>query len=209
MAEIKVKSYVVSDFGTNCYFVTNADTKEMLIVDPGDNAPMLASNIDKEQLKPMAILLTHGHLDHASAAEELAKIANVDYKEYGLEMLKAGTDLSDYTAQELIALDCKKCELKDKKAKIAQVNTADIPEMMKRKAEFEEAIAKDIEENNLDIFVFAITDIINSNSQAIVLGKATEVFEKGFNTKLEDNTAFLPGVVSRKKQILPVLQENA
>lgn len=73
MAEIKVKSYVVSDFGTNCYFVTNADTKEMLIVDPGDNAPMLASNIDKEQLKPVAILLTHGHLDHASAAEELAK----------------------------------------------------------------------------------------------------------------------------------------
>ena len=73
MAEIKVKSYVVSDFGTNCYFVTNEDTKEMLIVDPGDNAPMLASNIDKEQLKPTAILLTHGHLDHASAAEELAK----------------------------------------------------------------------------------------------------------------------------------------
>ena len=117
--------------------------------------------------------------------------------------------VKDYTAQELIALDCKKCELKDKKAKIAQVNIADIPEMMKRKAEFEEAISKDIEENNLDIFVFAMTDIINSNSQAIVLGKAKEVFEKGFNTKLEDNTAFLPGVVSRKKQILPVLQENA
>lgn len=148
-------------------------------------------------------------VEDEKAVEELAKIANVDYKEYGLEMLKAGTDLSDYTAQELIALDCKKCELKDKKAKIAQVNTADIPEMMKRKAEFEEAISKEIEENNLDIFVFAITDIINSNSQAIVLGKAKEVFEKGFNTKLEDNTAFLPGVVSRKKQILPVLQENA
>lgn len=143
------------------------------------------------------------------AVEELAKIAGVDYKEYGLEMLKAGTDLSDYSAEELIGLDCKKCELKDKKAKVAQVNTADIPEMMKRKAEFEAAISKDIESNGLDLFVFAITDIINSNSQAIVLGKETQIFEKGFNTKLEDNTAFLPGVVSRKKQILPVLQENA
>lgn len=148
-------------------------------------------------------------LEDEKAVEELSKIAGVDYKEYGLEMLKAGTDLSDYSAEELIGLDCKKCELKDKKAKVAQVNTADIPEMMKRKAEFEAAISKDIESNGLDLFVFAITDIINSNSQAIVLGKEVEIFEKGFNTKLEDNTAFLPGVVSRKKQILPVLQENA
>ena len=57
--------------------------------------------------------------------------------------------------------------------------------------------------------MFVITDILESNSQAIVLGNSTEIFEKGFNKKLEDNTAFLPGVVSRKKQILPVLQENA
>ena len=143
------------------------------------------------------------------AIKELAQIAGVDYNSYGLEMLKAGTDLSDYTAEELIALDCKKCDLKDKKAKVAQVNTADITEMMKRKADFEAAIKKDIEENNLDIFVFVITDILESNSQAIVLGNSTDIFEKGFNKKLEDNTAFLPGVVSRKKQILPVLQENA
>lgn len=73
MTEIKVESYVVSDFGTNCYFVINAETKEMLIVDPGDNATMLAAKIEDEQLKPVAILLTHGHLDHASAAEELAQ----------------------------------------------------------------------------------------------------------------------------------------
>ena len=73
MTEIKVESYVVSDFGTNCYFVINTETKEMLIVDPGDNATMLAAKIEDEQLKPVAILLTHGHLDHAGAAEELAK----------------------------------------------------------------------------------------------------------------------------------------
>lgn len=148
-------------------------------------------------------------IEDKKAVEELSEIAGVDYIEYGLEMLKAGTDLSDYTAEELIGLDCKKCELKDKKAKVAQVNTADIPEMMKRKVEFENAINKDIAENNLDLFVFAITDIINSNSQVIVLGKETGIFEKGFNVKLEENTAFLSGVVSRKKQILPVLQENA
>lgn len=148
-------------------------------------------------------------LEDEEAVKALAKIAGVDYEEYGLEMLKAGTDLSDYSAEELISLDCKKFELNGKQAKVAQVNTADIPEMMKRKAEYEAAISKDIEDNNLDLFVFAITDIINSNSQAVVLGSATDIFEKGFKVTLEENTAFLPGVVSRKKQIIPVLQENA
>lgn len=148
-------------------------------------------------------------VEDENAVKELEKISGLNAQVYGLDMLKAGTDLSGFTADELISLDCKVCALKDKNAKVAQVNTADINDMMNRKEEIEQAINADIEKNNLDLFVFAITDIINSNSQAIVLGKNTDIFERGFNKKLEDNTAFLPGVVSRKKQILPVLQENA
>ena len=148
-------------------------------------------------------------VEDENAVKELEKISGLNAQVYGLDMLKAGTDLSGFTADELISLDCKVCALKDKNAKVAQVNTADINDMMNRKEEIEQAINADIEKNNLDLFVFAITDIINSNSQAIVLGKNTDIYEKGFNKKLEDNTAFLPGVVSRKKQILPVLQENA
>ena len=86
MAEIKVESYMVSEFGTNCYFVINTDTKEMLVVDPGDNAPALADAIEKEQVKPAAILLTHGHLDHAGASEELAQ--KFDIKIYAHEAEK-------------------------------------------------------------------------------------------------------------------------
>ena len=148
-------------------------------------------------------------VEDENAVKELEKISGLNAQVYGLDMLKAGTDLSGFTADELISLDCKVCALKDKNAKVAQVNTADINDMMNRKEEIEQAISVDIEKNNLDLFVFAITDIINSNSQAIVLGKNTDIFERGFNKKLEENTAFLPGVVSRKKQILPVLQENA
>ena len=143
------------------------------------------------------------------AVKELAEIAGLDYEKYGLDMLKAGTDLSDLSGDELINLDCKEFNLNDKKAKVAQVNTADIPEMMTRKAEFEAAMQKDIATNGVDLFVFAITDIINSNSEVIVLGNSAPIFEKAFGKTLEDNTACLPGVVSRKKQILPVLQENA
>ena len=124
-------------------------------------------------------------------------------------MLKAGTDLSDFTAEQLINLDAKKVDINGNSVIVAQVNTVDINDVMKNKAELERVINKKISEQNLDLFMFVITDILNSNSETIVLGNRTDIVEKGYNVKLENNTAFLPGVVSRKKQILPVLQENA
>ena len=141
-------------------------------------------------------------------AEELNKIAGINIEEYGLAMLKAGTDLSDLTEEELIDLDAKEFEIGSLKVIVAQVNTASIPDMMTRKAKIEEAIKNKMDEKNLDLFFFAITDIINSNSQIIALG-ATDLVEKSYNVKLVDNTALLEGVVSRKKQIIPVLTENA
>lgn len=140
------------------------------------------------------------------AVEELSKIAKVNVEEYGLEMLKAGTDLDIYTAKELVNLDAKTIEKETIKYTIAQVNTVSIPDVLKRQAEIEEAMKAEIEERNLDVFVFAITDIVNSNSMAIVLGDRTDVVSKTY--KIENNTAYMEGVVSRKKQILPMVEKN-
>ncbi len=141
-------------------------------------------------------------------ANELAKIANIDINKYGLELLKAGTDLSDFTPSELINIDCKEFVEGNFKFQVAQVNTACIEDVLKDKENIENAINTVISNNNLNLFVFLITDIINSNSSCIVLGNNTNVFEKAFNTNLENNTAFLEGVVSRKKQVAPVLLKN-
>ena len=123
-------------------------------------------------------------------------------------MLKAGTDLSGFTAEELVNLDAKQVTLQDKvKAKISQVNTADIDEVMVRKAEIEAALIKEKDSLGLDLVFFLITDIINSNSQVITFGN-NELVEKSYSVKVENNTAFLPGVVSRKKQVIPVLTAN-
>lgn len=135
-------------------------------------------------------------------AEELAKIANVDLQAYGLDMLKAGTDLSDYTAEELINIDSKPFTTNGIKYQVAQVNTASIEDVLKDKEKIEEAMAKYMHENEEELFVFLITDIIGNNSQVIALGKQ-DVVEKAFDVKLEENTAFLSGVVSRKKQVVP------
>jgi len=142
-------------------------------------------------------------------ARSLAEIANIDIENYGMEMLKAGTDLSDFTPEELINLDSKESEAGESKVQVAQVNTACIEDVLKDKEKIEQAINNFINTNGRNLFVFAITDIINSNSQIIALGDRTDIVEKAFNVTLKDNMAFLPGVVSRKKQIIPVLKENA
>lgn len=143
------------------------------------------------------------------AVEMLSQIANVDYRVYGLDMLKAGTDLSDYSAEDLINIDAKCVDMNGNKVKIAQVNTVDIEAVFENQAELENVINNTISNEKLDLFVFAATDIVNSNSEALVLGKRTDIVEKAYNVKLENNRTFLPGVVSRKKQMLPIMQENA
>ena len=140
------------------------------------------------------------------AVEALAKIANVDANTYGLEMLKAGTNLDKYTEAELINLDAKKVEKDDVKYVIAQVNTVSIPDVLKRKAKLEDEINKEIQNKGLSLFVFVITDIVNSNSEAIVLGQRTDAISKEY--ELKDNVAVMPGVVSRKKQVLPLVEKN-
>lgn len=135
-------------------------------------------------------------------SNELAKIAGVNLNEYGLEMLKAGTDLSEFTPEELINIDSKPFTTNGVKFQVAQINTVCIEDVLKDKESIERAIRDFMANNSVDSFLLMITDIIENNSQIIVIGKP-EIAEKAFNIKLKDNMAFLPGVVSRKKQIVP------
>lgn len=147
--------------------------------------------------------------DDKKALEELSKIAELDYNTYGMDMLKAGTDLSSFTIKQILNLDAKAIALKDVKSIIAQVNTASIPEVMKMQKELEDGMKKIIKEKDLDLFMFLITDIVNSNTQTIALGERADIVEKAYGVKLENNSALLKGVVSRKKQVVPVMTENA
>ena len=144
-----------------------------------------------------------------ATAKELAKIAEIDIDKYGMDMLKAGTDLSSFSIEEILNLDAKQTSLKDKNSIIAQVNTASIDEVLKMKADLETGMKKIIAEKGLDLFMFVITDIVESNSKAIVLGNSASIAEKAYNEKIIDNVIELKGVVSRKKQIVPIMIENA
>ncbi|MGO4729581.1 manganese-dependent inorganic pyrophosphatase [Paenibacillus sp. 2KB_22] len=142
-----------------------------------------------------------------AAARELAAIAGVDADSYGLDMLKAGADLSQKTIAELISLDAKEFVMGQSKVEIAQVNAVDVNDVLVKQPELEAAIEAIISSKGLDLFVFVVTDILNNDSVALAYGASTKAVEKAYNVTLSDSRALLKGVVSRKSQIVPVLTE--
>ena len=142
------------------------------------------------------------------AAKELAEIAGVNADEFGLDMLKAGADLSDKSVEQLLSIDAKEFSMGTYKVEIAQVNAVDTNDVLSKQSELEQAVQGIIENKGLDLFLLVVTDILNNDSVGIALGNKAEVVEKAFNVSLENNTALLKGVVSRKKQIVPVLTES-
>ena len=141
------------------------------------------------------------------AARELADIAGVNADRYGMEMLKAGADVSGKTVEQLLSLDAKEFQMGHAKVEIAQVNAVGVEDVLNRREEIESALSRKVEENGLDLFLFVVTDILTNDSTAIAVGKAAEAVEQAFNVRLAGNQALLKGVVSRKKQIVPPLTE--
>ncbi len=76
MGKLQIAHYMVGPVQTNCYFAINKEIKEALVIDPGEEAARLMQQIKAQGLTVAAILLTHGHFDHAGAAEELSTLCN-------------------------------------------------------------------------------------------------------------------------------------
>ncbi|WP_028783785.1 manganese-dependent inorganic pyrophosphatase [Thalassobacillus devorans] len=145
--------------------------------------------------------------EDVAAAKELENIAGIDAEKYGLEMLKAGADISDKTMAELISLDAKNFDMSGANVEVAQVNTVDTSDVLANQSEIETEMQKAIDEKGLDLFVFVVTDILTNDSTAVVLGEKAAAVEKAFDVTLSENKAVLEGVVSRKKQIVPPLTD--
>ena len=141
----------------------------------------------------------------AKAGKELAEIAGVDLKEYGLEMLKAGTALGDKSEAELLNMDMKIFEIDGAKIGVAQVNTVNEAEVLERKEKLLAEIDNIIAKEGLTFFMLAITNILTNDSAALISGDGNDVVEKAFGEKVDSNLVTLKGVVSRKKQIIPPL----
>ena len=142
-------------------------------------------------------------IQDVNMCKKLAKIAEINIEEFAREMFKAGTSLKGKTVVEIFNQDFKPFQIADIKIGIAQVNTMDIEGFMPLKDEMLKYMETKSKEANLDIVLLLLTDILNEGSQILVVGDKPEIIEKAFKVELNDNTAFLPGVLSRKKQVVP------
>ncbi|WP_432738988.1 manganese-dependent inorganic pyrophosphatase [Ligilactobacillus agilis] len=144
--------------------------------------------------------------DDIEIGKKLAAIAGVDYETYGLEMLKAGTNLAAKTEAELIEADAKSFEMGGLTVRIDQVNTVDLEDVFSRESAFRAAIEAENKAQGYDLFLLMATNILDSNTRLLVVGEGQDKVEAAFGVKLVDGKADLPGVVSRKKQVVPPLQ---
>jgi manganese-dependent inorganic pyrophosphatase len=139
------------------------------------------------------------------AGRELSKIAEIDLAVYGVEMLKAGTALDDKTINELLNMDMKIFDVNDFKIGIAQINAVDEKAILAKKEEILLEISNIMKSDNLNMFMFVVTNILTNNSMGLVAGEKQEIIEKVFGSKIINSELALEGIVSRKKQIVPPL----
>lgn len=133
----------------------------------------------------------------------LAEIAGINVEEFAKEMFKAGTSLKGKTVEEIFNQDFKPFTIGETKVGIAQVNTMDIEGFMPLKNDMLKYMDTKANEAGLDMTLLLLTDILNEGSQILVAGNQPEIAEKAFNVTLNESTAFLDGVLSRKKQVVP------
>ena len=188
--------------GSTCTLVYNL-YKEANIVPDKNIAGILLSAILSDTLLFKSPTCT---LKDQLVAKDLAQIAEIkNIEEYGMEMLIAGTSLEDMSIIDILKIDLKEFNMNGIEVAISQLNTVDINGVMNRQAEIEKVIIDEINANGHDLFLLVITDIVNSGSQIIALGDNISLIENAFKVKIENNSAWLKGVVSRKKQIVPFL----
>ena len=141
------------------------------------------------------------------AANELSEIADIaDIQNYGEQMLMAATSLEGYTPDELLEIDRKKFTFGEGvTAYISQINTLDFDSTIKLKDDLLKAMDLHLQETEGDLAIVMITDLKRNSSELLVIGKKIDLARKAFSIDADKDCIHLDGVVSRKKQIIPLL----
>lgn len=138
----------------------------------------------------------------------LAEIADIDIQSFAKDMFKAGTSLQGKTVEDLFHQDLKIFNVLGHKVGVSQVGTMDIEGFGSMKEKMLELMDSKAKDGGFDILLLMLTDIINDGSELLAAGPDKEIVGKTFNVKFVDNSVYLPGILSRKKQVIPQLTET-
>lgn len=140
-------------------------------------------------------------------AEKLALIAGVNIEEFGHEMYRAGTSLVGRTSEEIIYEDFKEFKMGDLLLGIGQVETMDTDSLGQLTGGLLEEMEKIRAKRGYDLVLLMVTDILKEGTELLIAGTPTEAIEKAFGCQVADQKTYLPGVMSRKKQVVPPLTQ--
>ena len=136
----------------------------------------------------------------------LAKIAEIDIEQYATDMFTAGSDLKGKTAAEICSQDFKKFNAGDIKFGVGQINSMSTEELGNIKETVVPYLPELAVSQKLDMVFFMMTNILEESTYLLMYGANTEeVVTTAFATEIQGQEAYLPGVVSRKKQLIPNL----
>jgi manganese-dependent inorganic pyrophosphatase len=140
-------------------------------------------------------------------AQRLAEIAGVDIQEYGLAMLKAGSGIGDMTPMEIAKNDLKEFTIGDYRIIVSQISVMDPKEVMDLEPQLIEAMTTICEKEGFDMSLVMVTDILEEATYLLYTGSPKTLIGEAFKKDASGTHVYLPGVMSRKKQIIPPLSE--
>ena len=135
-------------------------------------------------------------------AQRMARLAHISLEELGREIFSVSGD--HRTAQELLMADYKEFHIAGFPLAISQITCMDSPKLLERREEFLELMKKTAQEKGFSMVLLMLTDVLLEGTQLLFIGDE-EIICQAFNIQPKDNTLFLPRIMSRKKQIIPML----
>ena len=135
-------------------------------------------------------------------AERMARIANISLDELGKEIFSVAGD--HRSAEDLLFSDYKEFHIAGHALAIGQITCVDSPAMLERKDEFLKLMQKAAKEKGFSMIILMLTDVLLEGTQIVYVGD-DEIISQAFNVKPKDHTVFLPHIMSRKKQVIPML----
>ncbi|MDR3729914.1 MAG: putative manganese-dependent inorganic diphosphatase [Oscillospiraceae bacterium] len=136
-------------------------------------------------------------------ANRMARIARISLTELG-HFIFSATSGENKSAEEMLQTDFKEFHIAGHNLGVSQITCVDSARMLERKDEFLEVMNRIRQEHQYDSMLLMLTDVLLEGTQLLFVGDE-DAIRQAFQVKTTDNTAFLPKVMSRKKQVIPML----
>ncbi len=179
---------------------------EKSVAPSAEVAPLLLAGILSDTLNLVSPTTT---AEDKELVEKLNAIAKIDIADFVSQMFKAKSSLEGISIEEIISIDFKPFEMGKSLVGVGTWETTDSESVNSKKDEIIKALLAKKQADKMDFMFFMVVDIIAQNCELYIIGEAEKVLaEKVFGGQIESQSMFLPGVVSRKKQIIPQLTEE-